>query len=168
MHYEFNGKIIEDGAEIPYTGEPITLTLVVDSGGLTIDSYEFKYYTLNGSTLTELSGEPFDIGEYYADVTARFNDNSYMSEGTPKIGFKIVKADYDPEQIWWIYEHGDTVIAAKYDKEQGKFVDEEGKEVEFSFEYDGTPHLLVLDLQQEFDDPNDRLTIDLDAGRSYR
>ena len=87
-----------------------------------------------------------------------------MSEGTPKIGFKIVKADYDPEQIWWIYEHGDTVIAAKYDKEQGKFVDEEGKEVEFSFEYDGTPHLLVLDLQQEFDDPNDRLTIDLDAG----
>lgn len=164
VHYEFNGKIIEDGAEIPYTGEPITLTLVVDSGGLTIDSYEFKYYTLNGSTLTELSGEPFDIGEYYADVTARFNDNSYMSEGTPKIGFKIVKADYDPEQIWWIYEHGDTVIAAKYDKEQGKFVDEEGKEVEFSFEYDGTPHLLVLDLQQEFDDPNDRLTIDLDAG----
>lgn len=86
MHYEFNGKIIEDGAEIPYTGEPITLTLVVDSGGLTIDSYEFKYYTLNGSTLTELSGEP----SISANITLTSPRGSTTTHICPKARLKSV------------------------------------------------------------------------------
>lgn len=162
VHYEANGKVVDDGTEFAYTGSAVDFKLVVDGGGLTVDDdYEFKFFAKSGGTETELTGAPFDIGEYVVEVTAKFNNGTYVSSGTPRVNFKIVKADYDPKQMWWKYQHGDTILMGRFDKEQGKWVDEKGKEVEFSFEYDGTPHMLTLELQQEFTDPADKITVNL-------
>lgn len=167
VHYEYNGKVVDDGAEFAYTGEAVEFKLVVDGGDLTVDDdYQFKFFAKNGSLETELTGAPFDIGEYVAEVTAKYNGGTYVSSGTPRVTFKIVKADYDPAQMWWKYQHGDTVLMGRYDKEQGKWVDEKGKEVEFSFEYDGTPHMLTVELQQQFTDPADRITVSSVVGNS--
>ena len=66
------------------------------------------------------------------------------------------------------------IVAATFDVEQGKWVDELGREVLFSFEYDGTPHVLKVSCLQEFANPDDFLTVSslrghtaTDAGSAY-
>ncbi len=159
VHFEHNGETVEDGAEFAYTGTPLSLSLVVDAGGLTVQEYSFKYYLLDGGK-TELSGPPTEVGNYMAEVTAKYGSDSYVSnDSKTEIRFNIIKADFDPSQIFWIYEHGGKIVAARYDAEQGKWVDELGREVIFSFEYDGTPHTLTVSCQQEFANPDDFLTV---------
>ena len=154
VHFEHRGELVLDGAEFPYTGNAVELSLVVDGGGLDIKEYSFKYYSLSSSNArTELDKAPVDVGKYVAVVTAKYGKDTYLSdESTTEITFNIVKGEYDISQIYWIYEHGDTVIAATYDKDQQKWVDDQGREVIFSFEYDGTEHKLSVVCLQDFTD----------------
>ncbi len=166
IHFEKDGEICNDGDEFVYTGSAVTLELVVDSAGTSLGEYEFKYFSVAADgTRTELAAAPTDVGRYVAEVTAKYSTDSYISEDCKsEVAFSIIKADYDPDQIFWMYEHGDVVIAAKYDKEQGKWVDEKGGEVVFSFEYDGTPHVLTVECLQDFDDTADTLSVARLAG----
>lgn len=174
IHFEHDGEVVEDGAEFPYNGLPVVLTLEVDAAGLAVKEYSFKYYSLDGGR-TELDGEPFEVGSYAAVVTAKYGTDTYISnESSTEIQFNIVKADFDLSQIFWIYEHGNKIVAATFDVEQGKWVDELGREVLFSFEYDGTPHVLKVSCLQEFANPDDFLTVSslrghtaTDAGSAY-
>lgn len=161
VHFEKDGEVIHDGDGFPYTGKPITIELIVDSDGLTLSTYTFKYYSVApDDTRTELATAPTDVGKYVAEVTAKYGADSFISDAcASEVSFEITKADYDVNYISWMYEHGDKTIAGKYDPEQEKWVDDNGKEVEFSFEYDGTPHTLTVECQQEFDDPDDRLSV---------
>ena len=149
LHFAYNGEVVLNGAEFPYSGNPLTFTLEVDGGGLAENAYTYKYYSVSGSTRTELDGGPVEVGSYAAVVTSTSGSDTYLEKATEVI-FYIVKADYDPSQIYWVYTHGDVRIAATYDNEQGKWVDDQGREVIFSFEYDGTDHELTVLCLQDF------------------
>lgn len=153
VHFEYKGETVADGAEFPYSGTPLELSLKVDGIGLAVKEYSFKYYSLDNGR-TELPGAPTEVGAYAAVVTAKYGTDTYVSnESSTEIEFSIVKADFDLSQIFWIYEHGSKIVAAKFDISQGKWVNESGEEVLFSFEYDGTPHILKVSCLQEFANP---------------
>lgn len=161
IHFEANGEICLDGAEFKYSGSPVKLELKIDSAG-SINAYEFEYYKVGeGGARTKLTKAPSDVGKYVAAVTARYNIDSFITDNCEsEVSFSIVKGDYDANQIYWMYVHGDKVVAGKYDSAQGKYVDDSGKEVEFSFEYDGTPHVLKVLCQQVFTDvPENTLAV---------
>ena len=149
VHFERNGEVLVDGAEFPYTGEELGIELVVDGGGMSLNELSFRYYSVSSNgARTEINGEPMEVGDYVAVANAKFGTSTI--EGTAELVFSIVKADYDPTQIFWVYEHGNRKFAATFDKDQDKWVDEQGREVEFVFEYDGTPHLLQILCLQDF------------------
>ena len=159
IHFEVNGEICNNGDKFKYTGNPLELELVVDYTEDIVAKYEFTYFRVVGGQRQALSEAPFDIGSYVAKVTATYSTDSYISSGETEVSFEIVKGDYDPNQIYWMYIHGDTIIAGKYDAESEKYVDDLGREVRFSFEYDGTQHILTVESQQRFNDPSDLLTV---------
>lgn len=161
VHFEANGQICRDGDQFVYTGDPVAMEVKTDGAGTVNEGYTVKYYRLGaGNTRTELDSAPYDVGNYVAAVTARYGAGTYISdECTSEVTFEIIKADYDLKEIYWIYDHGTTVIAASYDSEQGKFVDSQGREVEFVFEYDGTAHTLSIECQQEFRHKEDAPTV---------
>lgn len=160
VHFEVNGETISDGKQFAYTGNAVELELVVDfSEDITIQSYTIVYYQIVGSSKNLIGAAPYDVGKYVAEVTAQYSSDTYISSDCKSsITFEIVKADFDAHYIYWLYTHGDITIKAMYDSEQEKWVDENGKEVIFSFEYDGILHTLTVECQQTFVHPEDILS----------
>lgn len=150
VHLEINDTKCESGAKFVYTGTAFEAKPVIDSGNLTVNSFTVKYYSIGADgnrSEQPLQSAPVNVGKYVAVVAIKYEntDESYLSEESSReIEFEIIKADYDISSFVWSYSHGEVTISAHYDYEQKKWVDGEGKEVIFAFQYDGTEHLLEL------------------------
>lgn len=145
IHFEVNNVRCEDGDEIAYTGREFHVTVVSDSGAQVTSTVEYYALNADGTRGSKLDGAPIDIGSYIAVVSVSFSSDSYLTdESQTEVSFKIVKADIDTSELQWECTHGNDVVTATYDADTQKWVDSNGKEVTFSFEYDGTPYSFAL------------------------
>lgn len=145
-HIEFNGNKSESGAKTTYDGNEVSITPVVDSGEISINSYTVKYYPLsaNGALGAELPGAPKNAGRYAAVITCYFSVNGVTYENETEFEFEIEKADVDLSAIRWTYTHGNTSMSVRFDSDQKKWIDDDGKEANYAFQYDGTEHRITL------------------------
>lgn len=146
IHIEINGKTNNDGDKYVYTGSAYEAKPVVDTTGINMTGFIVEYYnmTSSGTRGSKLSEAPVNAGKYIAVVTEVKFDDAYLSNSENETKFEIIKADFDMSTVKWKYAHNGTIIFAGYDPEQGKWVNSDGEEVIFSFEYDGTEHKLEL------------------------
>lgn len=150
VHIEVNGEECDNGRQFTYTGKKFEAKPVVDLGDLDVNGFTVQYYTVNASGnkgSQPLESAPVNVGKYAAVVAIKYesSDHSYISdESTTEITFEIIPADYDMSDLSWQYIHDNTVIVAHFNHNQGKWLDNNLNDVVFSFEYDGTEHVLQL------------------------
>lgn len=146
IHFELNDEKCENGDQFAYTGSPFNAKPVVDAGDVVIEGFTVKYYSVSASGVrgSELPGAPVKVGRYVAVVSNLSFENAYLADSETEVEFEIIKADFDMSGLKWQYTHGGKTIYAKFDAQQKKWVDAQGAEVVFSFEYDGTEHKLEL------------------------
>lgn len=154
--FTINDAVADNDEQFVYTGKPFEVKPVVDTFGVSISSYKVEYYVLTaaGAKGENLgSSAPKNVGKYAAVVAVTF-EGGYLDEGSnTEIHFEVIKADMDLTGLRWAYEYttsiGTTIInnkiSAYWDVIQNKWIDDNGKEVVFEFEYDGTEKRVILE-----------------------
>jgi hypothetical protein len=149
---EINGQIIdigEDGVSVssfPYTGNQYVAKPVVFGGDLSIENFTVTYYS--SSSVKGTTVAPTDVGHYRVLVTityktsGSYDSDDYFIEGNNEFQFEISKADFDLTNLKWQYSH-EGVVLGTYDNNQGKWIDEMGREVA-PMTYDGKAYKLSL------------------------
>lgn len=139
VNFEVNGVKKDDGAKFVYNGSAFEVVPKVAAGSVAISSFTVDYYPVVGGVRgSKLTDAPSDAGIYVAVVKTSFSSGGNTFSNESEFNFEVEKADLDLSVLKWEYRHGGKVVTAYFDVDQGKFIDDDGKEAVFAFEYDGT------------------------------
>ncbi len=147
VHFEVDGKSVENEEQFTYTGQPLTVTAVLDTpdgSSVTMTAGAPSYFSVTGGGSTAVSNAT-NVGKYRVDIPLTFTSGSNTFNQTAQYYFEIIKADIDISGLYWVYAgHDGNNVNAYYDGEQGKWLDADGNEVTFSYVYDGEEHVLDM------------------------
>lgn len=146
VYVEINGVKSDDGAKFTYTGNPFEAVPKISNGSVGIDGFTVEYYTsVDGTKGTKLTSAPTDAGSYIAVITTAFSTSGNASfSNVTEFAFTVEKANLNLSALKWQHTKGDKTVSAWFDTDQKKFIDADGKEAVFAFEYDGTEQRVEL------------------------